>query len=202
MRRWAAGRALWSAALCSTGVMCMNDNPTLARFFYDWVKTDETSKDGLPIYRNVLKIQYDIPPLTSLCELADDAAIQSYPKPYELFQKEQAARKPSSEEGYPLAYWPVPDPAEFKMLADRDIHTVQQLAKLVSKKNELPPSLFELAERAKAMVELHKEVGKYEAIINQLTGEIATLSEQVRENRITISSLEAQLDALKARVAA
>jgi hypothetical protein len=180
----------------------MNDTPTLARFFYDWKRTDETSKDGLPIYRNVLKIQYDRPPLLSLVEVANEDAIEMYPQPYALFQKEQAARKPPSDEGYPLAYWPVPDPAEFKMLADRDIHTVQQLAKLVTKKNELPPSLFELAERAKAMVELHKEVGKYEAIINQLTGERDALSEQVRENRLTISAMEVQIDTLRARVAA
>jgi vacuolar-type H+-ATPase subunit I/STV1 len=179
----------------------MSETATLARFDDGW-ELNGIGKDGMPLYRSVLKITFERPPLYGLTQLATDEDIANYAEPYKLFQKEQAARKPASEDGYPLAYWPVPNAAEFKMLADRDIVTVQQLAKLVSKKHELPPQLVELAERAKAMVELHKEVGKYEAIINGLTGERDALSEQLRETQLTIQNLEAQVNALRARTAA
>ena len=73
------------------------------------------------------------------------------------------------------------------MCAQRDIHTVEQLAQLVSKKRRaeavktIPPDVIEIADRAVKMVELHGKAGQYEEIVTDLEGQLAALKEQFTE---------------------
>src|SRR6187431_3321438 len=107
----------------------MNDTPTLVRFKSGWER-DGVSKDGLPYYRANILIRLDRPPTLSVERVADEEDIANHPLQFQLFQKENAARKMSYAEGYPLCMWPSVNEAEFVMLVDRDITTVEQLAKL------------------------------------------------------------------------
>lgn len=179
----------------------MSDAPTLVRFEAGW-EEDGLGKDGLPNCREVVKIQLDRPPYLSITRTATEVDFDDYPEPYLLFQKDQASRKPKDREGYPLAYWPVVNPAELRMLAARDVYTVQQLGRLAARSSDtLPPQILELAKRAKEMVELHKEVGKYEAIITELKGQLKETIEQLKEANKTIAAQLTMIDTLKMRVA-
>ena len=115
-----------------------------------------------------------------------------------------ASTKPSEANlgGYPLAYWPVINEAELKMCAARDIYTVQQLAPYAKRgTDKTPPHIVELAKRAAKMLELHGKVGKFEAVIGELTAERDVLSEELREARLTIGTQNSIIATLKLKVA-
>ena len=131
----------------------MADTPTLARFYTGW-KDGGTGEDGMPIYYETICIRLDRPPYLSVQREAEPSDFDDHPLAFEMFRKEQASRKVTLAEGYPLALWPACTEASFKMLADRDIHTVEQLAK--QKKPGMPAELRELADRAVKLLELQK----------------------------------------------
>jgi cell division protein FtsB len=89
--------------------------------------------------------------------------------------------------------------ADLENCAARDIFTVQQLAQL--KGDKLPPAIRELAERARAMIKLQGQTGKYEAIISGLTAERDQLAEQLKEAHQQLSARDAMIDTLKMKVA-
>jgi hypothetical protein len=180
----------------------MADTPTLVRFHMGWIDHG-TGKDGLPLYANQLMIQLDRPPLLSLNRAATEEDIDEHPAPYALFQKEQKGRKAIEAQGYPLAMWPACTEAEFKMLAARDIYTVEQLARLAGRKADtgMPPEIKELAERAAKLVTMQKDVGKFEALIRDKDGIIEALKEQVEEAMKTIAAQRATIESLRVRVA-
>lgn len=181
----------------------MNDTPTLARFSDGWARNG-TSKDGLPHYRATVNITLSRPPYLQIDREATEEDFAAYPGPYELFLKEQAGRKKATggKDGFPLALWPVVSAAELQMLSAREIYTVEQLAKLALRGNEnMPGELRELASRAKAMTDMAKEVGKFEAIISDLEGKNTALAEQVKELRDTIKAQDGVINNLKLRVA-
>jgi hypothetical protein len=160
-------------------------------------------RDGMPLYANQLMIQLDRPPLLSLNRPATEEDIEDHPGPYALFQKEQKGRKAIEAQGYPLVMWPACSEAEFKMLTARDIYTVEQLAKLSGRKADtgMPAEIKELADRAAKLVAMQKDVGKFEVIIHGKDGIIEALTEQVGEAMKTIAAQQAQIDALKVKVA-
>lgn len=177
----------------------MNDTPTLVKFHMGWVEHG-TGKDGLPLYKDQLMIVLNRPPLLRLERPAEDSDIEDFPGPYAMFQKEQAARKTTTAEGYPLSMWPACGEAEFRMLADRDIMTVEQLAKLNARgsKNEgMPPEIKELAERAAKLIAMQSEVGKFEQIIRDKDGQIEALREQVEEASKSIAAQRTIIDRLR-----
>lgn len=182
----------------------MADTPTLARFVPGWEEHGR-SKDGLPHFRETIKIILERPPYLLIERVATEDDFEAYAGPYALFQKEQKAKKKiSPTEGFPLALWPVCSPAELQMLSARDIYTVEQLAKRTARgaANEgMPGELRELAERAKKMIELTADVGQYEAIIRDKDGQIEALSEQVTELRNTVKAQDGLINSLKMRVA-
>src|SRR6187431_286186 len=114
----------------------------------------------------------DRPPLLSVERVAEDQDFEDHPMPFKLFQKEQIARKQSYSEGYPLAMWPAVNEAEFRMLVDRDVTTVEQLAGLRGARG-LPPELIDLANRARALIQMQRAGAKFEPIIADLNGKIA-----------------------------
>jgi hypothetical protein len=94
------------------------------------------------------------------------------------------------------------------MCAVRDIHTVEQLAQLMSKKRRaealktMPPDIVEIADRAVTMIELHGKAGQYEAIVTDLQSQLAAMKEQYDEAVSTISAQKTLIDALRLKAAA
>ena len=133
----------------------MSDTPTLARFYSSWKDGGTADEDGMPVYYEAICIRLDRPPWLSVQREAEPSDFEDHSMAFEMFQKEQVARKVSLAEGYPLTLWPACTEALFKMLADRDIHTVQQLAR--RSKDTMPAELRDieskpLAERASKAV--------------------------------------------------
>lgn len=181
----------------------MADTPTLARFIRGYTLSDEPSPDGLPVYEESIQIQLSRPPYLEVLREATDTDFADYPHPWMLFQKEEKGRLLSGKTGYPLVMWPAASVAEVKMCADRDIFTVEDLAKLANRSSDaVPPSILELAKRAKRMVELSKTTGKHEKTITDLEGQIGALREENNELRTTVEGQRLQLQALQSRAAA
>jgi hypothetical protein len=148
----------------------------------------------------------DRPPYLSLEREAGEADFADHPGPYELYQKTCAGRKQIV--GYPLALWPACLPHIFQMCVARDIHTVEQLAQVLSKKRRaeavktMPPEVVEIADRAVKMIELHGKAGQYEEIVNDLQSQLAAVKEQFDEAISTISAQKTLIDALRLKAAA
>ena len=179
----------------------MNDNPTLVRFYIGWADTGAPGADGMPQYQQQTMIQLDRPPFLSVTRVATEEDIDDHPEPYRLFEKEQKAKnlKPT-ENGFPLALWPVINEFHLKMFAAKDVYTVEQLAKL-AKRKDMPPDFIELAERAAQMVSLMNSGGKHEATIRDLKGQVEALKEQVADALNTIATQKELMTTLKTRVA-
>lgn len=183
----------------------MSDTPTLVRFYSGWER-DGNGPDGLPAFRQVLRIRLDRPPFLSVEREAGDNDMLNHPEPYALYQRTEAAR--IDVHGYPLALWPACLPYLFQMCAARDIHTVEQLAQLVSKKRRseavraVPSEVIELADRAVKMIELQAKSGQYEELITDLQNQVEVLKEQVTEAVTTISTQKTMIETLKLKAVA
>lgn len=173
--------------------------------FFDGYRQDGVSADGLPHFVPKLMITVSVPPYTMQTREADDEDIETYPDAHRQYEKQKKAQEVTQQEGFPLVLWPAASQAAIQMLSAREIYTVEQLAHLADKskgKDAMPGELRELAQRAKAMIELSAELGQFEAKLRDRDGEIAALKEQVVELRATIQAQDGMLGALKARVAA
>jgi hypothetical protein len=176
----------------------MNDTPTLVKFNMGWVENG-TGKDGLPLYTDQLMIVLSRPPLLRIERAATDEDVDTYPGPYAAFEKERSSRKVGVEDGYPLSLWPACTETEFKILAVRDIVTVEQLAKLAGRRADdgMPAEIKILAERAAKMISMQKDVGKFEQILLDKDGQIEALREQVEEGAKTIAAQKTVIDRLR-----
>jgi hypothetical protein len=173
--------------------------------FHDGYAEDGISTDGLPHYIPRLMITLSVPPYTLLTREANDEDFETYPDSYQLYKKQRRSAEVSHEEGYPLVLWPAAGQAAIKMLAARDIYTVEALAKYSERGSgleKMPGELRELALRAKAMIDLSAELGQFEVKLRDRDAEIAVLKEQINELRGTIKAQDGMRNALKARVAA
>lgn len=183
----------------------MSDTPTLVRFSSGWER-DGSGPDGLPCYRETVRVRMDRPPYLSIEREAEEADFTDHAGPYELYRKTCEARK--TIVGYPLALWPACPPHIFHMCAVREIYTVEQLAQTVSKKRRaeavkyMPPDIIEIADRAVKMMELHAKAGQYEDLVTNLTAQMNALREQFDEAIATISAQKTIIDALRVKVAA
>jgi hypothetical protein len=177
----------------------MSDTPTLARFYSGW-KDGGTSDDGMPRYYETIMIRLDRPPYLSVQREAEPSDFEEHSMAFEMFQKEQRARKVSLAEGYPLALWPACTEGLFKMLADREIYTVEQLSR--QKKTDMPAEVRELADRAAKLVELQKGPAKYEELLRARDGRIQALEESLVEAQKTIVAQKSLIDTLKTAKAA
>jgi hypothetical protein len=179
------------------------DTPTLVRFVVGWAPAGVSEEDGMPIYTEVIKVVLSRPPYLEVTEVAHEGHFEDYPDAYKLFRREREGHKKTGEDGYPLALWPAINPADLQSCLAREIYTVEQLAKLASRsRSDVPPSVLEIAGRAKKMIELQKETGRHEARITELEGMIAALREQNNEFRAQLESNNVLIATLKARAAA
>jgi hypothetical protein len=183
----------------------MSDTPTLVRFYSGWER-DGNGPDGLPTFRETVRIRLDRPPFLSVEREATEVDITDHSGPYELYKKTCDARKEIV--GYPLVLWPACLPHIFQMCAARDIHTVEQLAQLVVKKRRsetvktVPPDVIELADRAAKMIDLQTRAGQYEELITGLQGQVEALKEQLEEAVVTISTQKTMIETLKLKAVA
>lgn len=172
--------------------------------FSEGYKQDGIGPDGLPLFVPVLKVTLGKPPLTKVEYEGEEAEayISQAPDAYRAFEKTRDARAPAKGKGYPLMLWPVVSPAELQMLLVRDVLTVEQLAQLTFKPAaEMPPSLRELAIRARDFLKLQKETGRFEAMVTDLTQQRDALAEQLKDANATISAQNAQIEQLRMRPA-
>lgn len=174
----------------------MADTPTLARFYTGWEHTG-TGKDGMPLYKSNIMIQLDRPPYLSVRRVAEEDDFKDHSMAFEMYQKEARGRTFGYTEGYPLALWPACGEAMFKMCADREIFTVDQLAK--AKTKDMPAELAELADRAVQLVKLQGGAAKYEELLKERDGRIAALEETVQDAMKTIAQQKSLIDTLKVR---
>jgi hypothetical protein len=172
----------------------MSDAPTLARFYSSW-KLAGTGSDGMPQYYETIMIRLDRPPYLSVQREAEPQDYEDHHMAFEMFQKEQKGRKTSLAEGYPLALWPACTESLFKMLADREIYTVEQLAKAPRK--DMPAEIKELSERAASLVKLQTGAGKYEELLRERDGKIKALEESLEEAAKTIMGQKSLIETLK-----
>jgi len=175
------------------------------RFYSGWER-DGNGPDGLPLFRETIRIRMDRPPYLSVEREAEEADFVDHAGPLELYKKTCEGRK--TIVGYPLALWPACPPHIFQMCAVRDIHTVEQLAQIVSKKRRaealktIPPDVVEIADRAVKMMELHGKAGQYEAIVTDLQGQLDAIKEQFDEAITTIAAQKTLIDTLRLKAAA
>lgn len=177
--------------------MAAEESQALVRFIPGWVEAG-TSEDGMPRFTETIRIIKSIPPFTEVQREATDIDIAENPGPYQLYLRENEARlQQPKTEGFPLALWPVVSPAHFKMLVARDITTIEQLAAKAGRDPSMPGEIKELADRAKQMIALSANIGKFEAMVRDLEGQRAALLEQNRELAATISAQNSLINTLK-----
>jgi hypothetical protein len=174
----------------------MADTPTLARFYTGWEHTG-MGKDGMPLYKSNIMIRLDRPPYLSVTRVAEEVDFKDHALAFEMYQKEAKGRSFGYTEGYPLALWPACGEAMFKMCADREIYTVDQLAK--AKAKDMPSELQELADRAVHLVKLMAGPAKYEELLKDRDGRIAALEESLGDALKTIAQQKSLIDTLKVR---
>jgi hypothetical protein len=178
----------------------MEESQALVRFVPSWVE-DGVSEDGLPRYRETVRIIKSVPPHTEVYYEATEADFDDYPGPYQLFLREQGARtQEPTQSGFPLALWPVISPAQFKALTARGITTIEQLAKTRPDQNT-PGEFKALIERAKQMLALSANIGKFEAMLRDRDGQIEALIEQVADLKSTVSAQNSLINTLKMKAA-
>jgi hypothetical protein len=169
-------------------------------FYEGWADTGKLSPDGFPAFADTVMIRIERPPLLLIERVATPQEFRDYPEEYAAFQAVQKAKRNTGDDGYPLVYWPAASAAEVKMLAARNIQTVEALAKLAGDR-DLPGQLADLALRAERMLDMQKNFGKYEALLKERDGEIEVLTGQVKELQISLSAANALVDTLKLRAA-
>jgi hypothetical protein len=177
----------------------MSDYPALITFFRGWADTGQLTMDGFPSFVDTVKVRIERPPLLSHERPAIDQDFRDHPDEYAAYKSIEKARKDTGENGYPLVYWPAATEAEIRMLAARNITTVEGLAKLAGNR-DLPGQLADLALRAERMIDLQKDFGKYEALIKERDGEIEELTAQVKELKVSLSAANSIVEKLKQRV--
>jgi hypothetical protein len=165
--------------------------------FYESWRQDGVGEDGLPLYEQVVMCRKAKPPLLMVEDAATEEDQDYFADAWKLFQKGRKVRD-ISVKGYPLALWPVIGPTDLQTLVVRDIVTVEQLAELAdSKTNKLPAHLVELASRAKKLLTMQGKVGKFEAIIHELTAQRDALQTELKEANNTISAQNAMISQMR-----
>jgi hypothetical protein len=162
----------------------------LVTFYESWKQTG-IGEDGLPLYEQVIMLRKAKPPLLMVEDVATEDDQEQFHDAWRHFQKTRKVHDISIK-GYPLSLWPVISATDLQTLIIRDIVTVEQLAELADKKTaKLPPPVMELAARAKKLVAMQGKVGKFEAIIHELTAQRDQLQLELKEANATVTAQNA-----------
>jgi hypothetical protein len=179
----------------------MSDHAALVTFYQGWSDSHVVSTDGFPTYADTVMVRIERPPLLHLERPATRDDFRDHPEEYAAFQAIEKAKRNTGTEGYPLVYWPAASMAEVKMLAVRNISTVEELAKLAGNR-DLPGQLADLALRAERMLDMQKNFGKYEALLQERDGQLEVLNGQVSELKVSLSAANALIETMKINRAA
>lgn len=103
-----------------------------ARFYDKAVKTDKTTANGLPIFKNVTYVEIRLKDNNTevFNQPASADKIKRFPKEYSMYQ----AAKKQMEEGTPLNQFAFLTAAEIATCGNRGIYTVEALAGLAADK--------------------------------------------------------------------
>ena len=181
----------------------MADTPTLARFHLGF-EEDGVGKDGMPQYREVLKITLARPPYLEITRVADEQDFDDYPDPYKLFQREQKGKAQTGAEGYPLIMWPALNEADLQSCLIREIYTVEQLA-LVAKRGDrgdVPPSIMEMARAPSGWSSCSAKPAATKRRPTSWRAKSRRCREQNNEFRAQLDAANSLIATLKARAAA
>ncbi len=112
----------------------VNDERNVRARFYDKaVKTDKTTANGLPIFKNVTYVEIRLKDNNTevFNQPASEDKIKRFPREYDLYQ----ATKKQTENGTPLNQFAFLTAAEIATCDNRGIFTVEELAGLSGEKS-------------------------------------------------------------------
>ena len=173
----------------------------LVRFFSGWER-DGNGPDGLPLFRETIRVRMDRPPYLSIEREAEEDDITDHPGPYELYKKTCEARKDhrrlsaGAVARLSSAYFPDVRRARHPhcRAAGADWSPRSAAAEAVK---TMPPDVIELADRAVKMIELHGKAGQYEELVTDLQGQLEAMKEQFTEAVSTISAQKTLIETLR-----
>src|SRR5262245_31837168 len=178
-----------------------SDSHPIVRFEDGW-EDDGIGPNGLPKFKPRLFVVFAKPPELVVRREAEDDDIEMYPEPYKLYQKLKAGRDLKEIDGYPIVLWPALNKSEVDQLLGHGIMTVEALAKMAGRTGgKTPAFILELASRAKRMLDMQKEGGKFEATIDELTRQRDALHAELTELRQQLAASNAALINLQNRLA-
>lgn len=143
-------------------------------------------EQGFPEYADVTFIRIVRDMTHTVERQAEEEDFETYPKSYAFFLNQHA--KEVKHGGLGLEMWPVLTPAEVMNFRGREIHTVQQLAKL--DKKGMPPALAALVDEAKTYVAVAGDAGKLAAKVADLSSANKALEDEVRDLRAVIKKFQ------------
>ena len=170
--------------------IAQNANPEdgiVARFYDRSVKTEEVTKDGFPVFKNVCFVEIRIKDNPS--EVYDQPAtkekIERFPVAYARYQ----LMKKQVKEGTPLEQFAFLTAGEVESLKIRGIFTVEALAGLeeekavqleISRERELAQKFLAASAHNSEIASWQKQEEKYRQTIAQLQNKIEQLQAQVK----------------------
>ena len=180
--------------------IAQNTNPEdgiVARFYDRSVKTEEVTKDGFPVFKNVCFVEIRIKDNPS--EIYDQPAtkekIERFPAAYARYQ----LMKKQIKEGTPLEQFAFLTAGEIESLKIRGIFTVEALAELdeekavqleIGRERELAQKFLAASAHNSEISSWQKQEEKYRQTIAQLQNKVEQLQAQLRESTETAKTKE------------
>ncbi len=180
--------------------IAQNANPedgVVARFYDRSVKTEEVTKDGFPVFKNVCFVEIRIKDNPS--EIYDQPAtkdkFERFPVAYARYQ----LMKKQVNEGTPLEQFAFLTAGEVESLKIRGIFTVEALAELeeekaveleISRERELAQKFLAASAHNSEIAFWQKQEEKYRQTIAQLQNKIEQLQAQVKNLQDTSKTKE------------
>ncbi|MBQ9271114.1 MAG: hypothetical protein IJ218_02465 [Alphaproteobacteria bacterium] len=169
----------------------LNDERNVRARFYDKaVKTDKTTKNGLPIFKNVTYVEIRLKDNSTevFNQPASAEKIKRFPREYELYQ----AAKKQTATGTPLEQFAFLSAAELETCRNRGVFTVENLADLSAEKiqslglqNEqrLAKLFLQKARENNVIAAFAHKEEEYKATIEKLMGKVKLLTQQLEKQK-------------------
>lgn len=171
----------------------INDERNVRARFYDKaVKTEQTTANGLPVFKNVTYIEIRLKDNNTevFNQPASAEKIKRFPREYEMYL---AAKKQASE-GTPLEQFAFLSAAELETCRSRGIFTVEMLATLSAEKvqslclqneHRLANLFLQQAHNNKSVADFAERENEYKAQIEKLNKRIEILQQQIEKTKQT-----------------
>ena len=164
-----------------------DERNVVARFYDKAVKTENVTKNGLPIFKNVTYVEIRLKDNSTevFNQPATKEKIMRFPREYNLYKM----AKEKVKSGTPIEQFAFLSAAEVATCKNRGIFTVEALAgldedhvKKLSLQNEHDMAVMFVAQAKKnnTVAEFARKEQNYKAEIEKLQEEIAELKQQIR----------------------